>query len=74
MKATEIFIAHCGGSIMHVGTREECEAFQVNQDFNTSSWKIQDIEDYGQDRYEAGYDSGYDTGFDAGADMEVVRS
>ena len=68
MNATEIFVAHCGGSIMLVGTEEECKIYQATRDFNTSSWKIRDIEDYGQDRYDAGYDSGYDSGYENGSE------
>lgn len=59
--AHRIYVSHCGGSIMCVGTYDECEYHRDSQDFNTSSWKIQLIEDYGQERYEEGYDAGYDS-------------
>lgn len=60
----ETFVAHIGGTIMFVGSKELCEAYRDKQTFNTSSWKIHNLEDYGQYQYEQGYDAGYDTAND----------
>ena len=58
----DVYVAHSGGSIMFVGTEDECKDHQASLPYRTDSWKIQKLEDYGQDRYEDGYDAGFDTG------------
>lgn len=59
---SEIYVAHIGTSIFKTGTKAECETHRDEQPYNTSSWRISDLESYGDACYSEGFDSGYDAG------------
>jgi spermidine/putrescine-binding protein len=54
----EVYVAHSSGSVMFVGTEDECKEYQATREYRTDSWKINKLEDYGFACYEEGCDTG----------------
>lgn len=65
--AIEVYVAHIGGSVMCIGTKEQCQSHKEAQPFNTDCWNICDVESFGEQCFESGYDSGHDSGYDSSA-------
>jgi len=64
----DTYLCYTGTTIHFTGTKDECDAFQASKEYNTSSWRISDIEDFGSACYSDGYDEGYDSGYESGSD------
>jgi len=61
MDGTDTYVLHCGGSIFRTGTLEDVTAYHnIPRDYDTSSWAISTLDDYGQSQYDRGFDCGYD--------------
>ena len=63
----KVHVCYTGTTIYFTGTKAECEAHRESLPYKTDSWRISDIEDFGDACYSDGYDNGYDSGYDSGA-------
>ena len=61
----DIYVAHISGSIICIGSKEQCESYKAERPFATDCWKITDIESFGADRYDDGHECGYDSGYES---------
>jgi len=53
----DIYVLHCNGAVVSVGTRSDCETILDDNDGDSTRWHINSIEDYGHYSYNNGWEA-----------------